>query len=68
MKGPILLPLIKWLVACLSYLRRTSRESADTLNSCCAEIGGTLVPELVVAVGIDVGVVQVPFAKSTMSC
>ena len=35
------------------------------------KIGGTLVPELVSVVGIEVGVgvvVKVPFAKSTMSC
>ena len=43
---------------------RTSGGSADTLNSCCVEIGGILVPELVVVVGTEVGVVRVPFAKS----
>ena len=52
MNGPISLPLINWLVACLSYhSRRTSGGSKDTLNSCCVEIGGTLVPELVAVVG-----------------
>ena len=66
MNGPILFPLINRLVACLSYLSRTSGGSVDTLSSCCVVIGGMPVPKLLNALGV--GVVWVPLAKSTMSC